>query len=236
MRTRLILLVATVALLAACGAESGPSGRTSASTTPPTAGVTTTLPPAPITSATTITATTTTTSTTSTTVAPEPELPLVLHPDGLGVVSFGESVDDAMEVLTDLLGPPDWDEIQQSAEIDRAVQWYGVGLYVQFTTWDHFDVTPPHPVADGPVFHYYLTESDQLATAESIGVGSTLAELEAAYPNVRYEKPCDDQWSFAVDDPSGWIGYRLFGLFDGELNDPATRIVHVGAGLDRTPC
>ena len=162
-----------------------------------------------------------------------------LRADGLGVVDFGESVDSVMAVVAELLGPPDWDEIQISADADRSVRWDNPFLYLQFTYWDYFDAAPdpPEPMPEGPVFHYYLTESNLLATEAGITVGSTVGELAAAYPDVRFDRDCGgESWLFVVDPPDGWLALPIFGLLDGDFEDAATRIIHIGAGWDRTPC
>ncbi|MDH3261581.1 MAG: hypothetical protein OEM84_11500 [Acidimicrobiia bacterium] len=175
-------------------------------------------------------------------VVPHTPAAFQLRHDGLGVVSFGESVDSVMAVLTGMLGPPDWEEIQISADTDLSVRWGKDGeelLYLQFTYWGYFDAAPepPGPMPEGPVFHYYLTESSLFATQTDITVGSTVGDLKAAYRNVRFGKECgSEQWSFVVDPPSGWLQLPIIGLLDGEAEDSATRIIYLGAGWDRSPC
>lgn len=202
----------------------------------------------PTTSSTAIMETTTSTTqpaaTTPTTTADGATI--VLRHDGLGVVSFGEPVDEVMEVLTGLLGPPSWDEIQQSPDIDRSVAWGEDGdetLYIQFTTWDHFDGAPEPPglVPQGPIFHYYLTKSDQFATEAGITIDSPVSDLVAAYPGLRVGADCPDgseYMVFTVDppEPEVWLALPIFGQLDGELDDQGTRILYIGAGWDRNPC
>ena len=166
----------------------------------------------------------------------------MLRHDGLGVVSFGESVDSVIAVLTGLLGPPDWEEIQISADTDLSVRWGKEGeelLYLQFTSWDNFDAAPdpPGPTPQGPVFHYYLTKSALFATETGITVDSTVSELATAYPDVRFQTGCyATEREFVVDPPAGWLQLPLWGLLDSEHDHPPTRIVYLGAGWDRTPC
>lgn len=77
-------------------------------------------------------------------------LGLVLRHDGLAVVTFGQPVDAVLAVLTGLLGPPDWEEVQISPDVDRTVQWNDPFLHLQFTHWDHFDAaTRPSPAPEG---------------------------------------------------------------------------------------
>jgi hypothetical protein len=67
------------------------------------------------------------------------------------------------------------------------------------------------------------------------GLGA--AELETAYPDVAFHRGCGDLVrEFLVDPAGGWPQLPLFGLLDGDTDNPETRIVHIGAGWDRTPC
>jgi hypothetical protein len=158
------------------------------------------------------------------------------------VVSFGEPVGDVMAVLSELLGPPDWEEVQVAADTDLSVRWGEDGaedLYLQFTRWDHFDEAPepPQPMPEGPVFHYYLTRSELMATDAGITVGSTVADLQSAYPNVRFTSFCADAIrEFVLDPPEGWLHLPMWGLLDGEPTEESTRIEYIGAGWDRSPC
>ncbi len=87
------------------------------------------------------------------------------------------------------------------------------------------------------MFHYYLTKSNLLATEAGITVDSTVGDLEAAYPDVRFvEGRCDDEEEFVVDPPPGWLELPIVGLLDGDAEDASTNIVYISAGWDRTPC
>ena len=236
---RRLMVTVTLALVFGC---TGTSDRTPQ----PTVQTTTTLTDAVNTASTQATTTTTTSTTTSTTTTTIPTI--VLRHDGLGVVSFGDPVDTVMEVLTAVLGPPSWDEIQQSPDVDRSVAWGGEGeevLYLQFTYWDYFarDGTapePPEPMPEGPVFHYYLTKSSQFATDADITIDSPVGDLAAVYPGLRTGEGCANpgEMEFWVDppEPEVWLNLPIFGLLDGELDEPGTRIVYIGAGWDRSPC
>ena len=251
---RRAMIFVTLTMVVACTGEPGPtpdsteqpttSSTATVETTTTSTQTTTTTTATPLTTSTT--ATTQLTTTTPTTTADGPTI--VLRHDGLGVVSFGEPVDTVMEVLTGLLGPPSWDEIQQSPEIDRSVAWGGDGeeiLYIQFTYWDYFarDGTapePPGPMPEGPVFHYYLTKSGQFATEAGITIDSPVSDLVAAYPGLRTGEDCagagNMEFHVHPPDPEVWLALPIFGLLDGELDDQTTRIVYIGAGWDRTPC
>jgi hypothetical protein len=126
-----LTLVAVVALV---GCETGGSADSSQpSTTTPTV--------APVTS-------TSTSSTSTTLLVP----PLVLFPDGLGLVSFGDPVDDVLATLTGLFGTPTQDDLYESP-FDVPAGWQGddrgpdacfVGTgtgytcfdYLRFVDWD----------------------------------------------------------------------------------------------------
>lgn len=193
-------------------------------------------------------ATSTTTSATTTTVAPSStstgleapvglEAVVLLH-DGLDIVSFGQSVDEVMAVLTAMLGPPDWEEIQGGADTDLSVSWDDPFLYLQFTDFDVYRVDPESPdTPPGPVFHYYLTKSDFFATQEGIRVGTAVESLKQAHPDMSFERPCDgESWQFIIEPPQAWPQAPMFGLLDGDPDLAGTRITYIGAGLDRTPC
>lgn len=247
MRTRLIGAISVLGLLAACGTGpavattefQGESRTQTAISTTAAAATTTTTSSSTTIALPTTTPTTAIPPTTATSVTRADQPTLVLRHDGLGAASFGEPVDSVMEVLAELFGPPDWDEIQISADIDYSVKWDDpYDLYLQFTYWDYFAAAPDPlvPMPEGPVFHYYLAKSSMFATEAGITVGSSVGELEAAYPDVRLDALCDDPWSFEVDPPGSWLQLPFFGLLDGDPSEAATRILYIGAGWDRTPC
>lgn len=195
-------------------------GTASSSTASPTTATTSVAPPS----------TTTTTG-------------LVLRTDGLGAVSFGDPVDAVMAILSELLGPPDWEEVQVAADTDLSVRWgedRAEFLYLQFTDWDYFDSVPdpPQSMPEGPILHYYLTRSDLLATEGGITVGSTVGELKAAYPDVRFSSTCaaESVREFHLDPPEGWFHLPMWGYLDGEPTDNSTRVEYIGSGWDRSPC
>ena len=167
---------------------------------------------------------------------------LVLRDDGLGVATFGEPVETVRAVLTELLGPPDWEEVQVSPDTDLSMRWGEEGaelLYVQFTDWNHFDLASETPAAipEGLVFHYYLTKSALFATEAGIEVGSTVDDLEAAYPGVRFTRGCyETEREFVLEPQQSWPHLGLWGLLDGEPTLDTTRIEYIGAGWDRNPC
>ena len=97
---------------------------------------------------------------------------VVLAPDGLGIVAFGDDSETVLAALAGVLGPPVDDRPLgscPSGEADRLVQFaelavlFGGGRFVAWDVGPASGALPP------------------LATAEGIGVGSSVAELRTAY-------------------------------------------------------
>ena len=165
MRARILFVVSAVALLAAgCsgGSDDAPATTTSSA-------VVTTVPVSTTDGA---ASTTLSGATTVPTTAPVPT-GVVLRPDGLGVVAFGGTKDATLAALVTAFGPVDgtgtgcelagpdvttagWDELR--------VQFVG-------TMFDSYTVRPPN--GGEPVLN--------LKTEAGVGVGSTVAQLQAAY-------------------------------------------------------
>ena len=149
----------TLSLLAGGCAGDGDelSRREPTSTTAPAA--TSTTVPAPPTSA------------PSPTTVPVPAQ-VVLAPDGLGIVAFGDGGETVLAALAGVLGPPVDDRPLgscPSGEADRLVQFAELAVLFgggRFVAWDVGPASGAFP---------------PLATAEGIGVGSSVAELRGAY-------------------------------------------------------
>lgn len=100
---------------------------------------------------------------------------LVLAADGLGPATFGQSQDEVIATLAELLGDPVEDGPQSCPAEGREVRW---------VRWGSLSVT----FSDG-LFSGYLTgvyfrpDSPELAieTAEGIGLRATAAELTSTY-------------------------------------------------------
>lgn len=153
----------------------GPSTTDAATTRPPSTddGPSTTTAP-----------TASSTTSTSTTTIP----PIVLGPDGLGVTDLGDGYDEAMERLVLSLGLPESDTGWISSisdvgtcpgEIVRIVRWAGLRTF--------FSDGPTEYGSDERHLFYFsqsrveAEEPADLTTSEGIGLGSTVAELEAGY-------------------------------------------------------
>jgi len=169
------LVLTTLLLVAACGRDTQESGPAIA---PESAATTSTSQP---TATSTPDATTTSFSTTS---APEhdesPEAlgtTLSLRTDGLGAVGFGESAEEVLAVLEDLVGRPPQDP-GDAAEWVEYVGWADLGFFFGFSqpAWSEYD-----GVSRFVGWSYGPYAETLVLTEEGLGVGSTVAELHAAY-------------------------------------------------------
>lgn len=162
MRTRVLLAVTVAALLLAGCEDDGDDG----ATTTTTSGVATTV--------TTVDGgtTATTSGAGSTTTAPAAAA-LVLRNDGVGPVTFGATKANTVSTLDDVLGPIDESGpgCELAGPVVTSVRWKELRLQFVGDSFDSYNVRPPNNVA--PVLG--------LKTEEGIGLGSTVAELEAAY-------------------------------------------------------
>lgn len=147
---------------------------------------------------TTLALTTTTVGTTSTISA---EASLTLRGDGLGQLDFGEPTDSTFDVLVGLLGPPDPGEQYPYGDHPlRFLYWDEVGLAVIFSDHpfyrddgaEHFAGWVHSPYIGDLAGWDHGPESLPLQTAEGIGIGSTLTDLQDAYPDqVVLEAECE---------------------------------------------
>lgn len=186
MRTRntfLLSLLAIAVLATACTSSTDDTTTTvpvTLTTSSSTTSTTTTTTTVPETTSTTVPETTTTT-------VPEPEFGFFV--DGLGVVDFGATPEDVAAALEPLFGDPTTDsgwfaEILCPGENHRFFQ-YGDVLFdfrVLFTDGDLF--------RDDGVGHFYTFaykgETEVPVSPPDLTVGTTVAQLEALYPDVEY--------------------------------------------------
>jgi hypothetical protein len=148
---------------------------------------------------------------------------IVLGRDGLGLAGFGAPADEAIAAATAVVGPPDTDSgwvdplsINSCAgTVSRNVSWGDLYLYFSDESGvasdeRHFFAYSYGSVAD------LETTPEGLATAEGIGLGTTVEFLRAAYPDVVVEEGEEGLIppNFYVDD--GLSG-RLTGGADDDL-------------------
>lgn len=124
-RVAAVATIAAVVLLGCTSASTdtsetiatGPHSVSTVTTQSPTtsiAATSTETEPTTTTSSTSTTVPSTTTTTAHATTSTLPVSALVLRGDGLGIVSFGDPVEDVMATLADLFGPPSYDRLVES--------------------------------------------------------------------------------------------------------------------------
>ncbi len=238
---RMILLLAVVSLVAAACASGDDSSSTSIPETLTTTSTTvaeTTTTTAPVTTTTAVATTTTAApTTTTTTVAPTTTTTtpstVELTDEGLRAgdvwVYFGYDAEDAIAAVTTVLGPPTIDtgwieDFICPAPTTRTVRWNG--LWMLFTTGDTDFWT-------GGVEHfftfYYSEPTPVIFTTEGIGLGSTVADLEAAYGGPLYDlsdSPFVEGEGLWSHDLQAWTG--LWGYTSG-LN-PTDTVIAINGG------
>lgn len=187
-----VALLAGVVLLG-CTTEASTPPTTAVITLPPTTTTTTTTTTIPPTTTTSTTTTSTTTTEPGPTTTTEPAFveALVLGPDGLGPVRFGADPNGAIDYLVSFLGSPTadtgWVASDQFAVCPgdevRRIEW-GI-LQLEFGDVSSFAVGRLHVYAWNYGLSGQLGEDPVgLRTAEGIGLGSTVAEVIEAYPEV----------------------------------------------------
>jgi hypothetical protein len=211
-RTLVGLVCAAVLVAGGCSDESS-----SADTSTTAAATTTTAPATTSTVAPTTTSTTSTTSTTvpaitTTTIAKVKGLPL--SASGLGDALFDADADGVVDYVNSILGIPTTD----SGWVDATANGIGCpGTEIRFVDWNDLslfftdDTTAVRHFAAytyGPAFGATISPYG-LATDAGIGVGSTVAELRAAYPAVNVAP--EDEFS----GPSFEIEVGLRGVLTG---------------------
>lgn len=215
MRGRPLLLVVLALVAAACSGGEGTEPIGSAPTGPP---------PTPL----------PTIATTDVTVVPDPgtvEPPattvaftdplrdrLVLLPDGLGAVSFGEPMDEVLQSLTGFLGPPEDDQVFSAPWAEgtscAAATGYGCGDYLRIVEWRNPLLTAVFldTSADSAVTFagWVYGGGIGLATPDGVTAAMTIDEVRQALGD-RLQEPthpdrCTGDWDAFTDDG---IGLRL---------------------------
>jgi hypothetical protein len=132
-------------------------------------------------------------------------VPIILSSDGLGLVSIGDPMEEALSALTSLLGPPSIDRVHEAPwgeavtcwtatgticlDYLRVVTWEASGLRALFSDWtisatdsDDWEPLPAPPNLRG---YRYQGGTDELvlSTENGVTIGSTVDELVEAYGN-----------------------------------------------------
>ena len=220
------LAVSALVALAACGGGGG-SDDTLAPLVTTGAPVVSTTSPSSSTSTTSTSSTSTSTSTTTTTIVEGAEL--FLRSDGLGSIRFGVEPDSVVDYVSSLLGDPDSDTgyVDSFSEFGtcpgtevRGVRWGD--LLLLFGDESDFDSGRRHfyQWQFGPQTESPLRPNGPL-TDGGIGLGATVSEIRAVYPDVEI-----------FDDEIFGPGFELEPLLWGTLTDdaPTGRVIALVGG------
>lgn len=252
MKKYLLASVSLALVITACGSSDDGSATTvpatltttsSTSTTTTTEApeeTTTTTTEAPDETTTTTTASPEETTTTTTTTSPGPAV-VQLTNEGIQAgavwVPFGTDDDDAVAAIEAILGAPTTDSGWVPAWGDygvcpdpmvRAVEWDAlITLYTNAES----DFWSPAGTEHFFSFNYLAAASPpNLMTPEGIGIGSTLAELDAAYLGEivieeAFFDPALGFWSYRLMD---WTG--LWGFASGQADTSTITSINGGQG------
>lgn len=187
-------------------------------------------------------ATATSSSATSTSPADDPA---ILLADGVGNARFGDPIDDALTWFEERFGSPDrvrsahdpdlWGYLSQGPDVAGRIRIVTWGQ-LQVVFLDRSGEIAPEAL---PFAAWTMGWGDGdepwLTTPEGIGLGSTRADLEAAYRvalSVPTEPggPCGISWVFEVDTDAG----PYHGTFAEEPRTPDEAITSIGAGAQPT--
>lgn len=181
------------------------------------------------------------------TAGPSPGDALVAQPDGLGLVRMGDDADTVIEVISGRLGEPDDDSGWQPKG-----SVYGVcaGEQTRVVTWGQLTAVfsdGPSTYAPAGTPHLLTYETSDWEdpvggrgqgpqTQDGVGVGSTRAELEAAYPpeDILDVAPADEPragywyWALYIDPLPERRSDGLYGFLTGDGPDDV--VVSLGAG------
>ena len=141
-----------------------------------------------------------------TTTLPDAAVEVVLRGDGLGVVELGDRPDDAIDALTDALGPPTRDTGWQPAFSE-----YGTcpGEQIRGVEWDHLVLLfTDGSTAEGEGEHLFAWRLSgappALGTATGFGWGATATDAEELHPGQVEVVPAEEPFpGFVLVDADG---------------------------------
>jgi hypothetical protein len=204
--------------------------------TPSVGESTTTVSPQPTADSTVVPTTTSTTSSTSTTTTIPPPLgvdELILSDRGIGSALLGAAPDGVFSYITSVLGSPTGD----TGWVDPSAFYACSGTTVRRVEWGVFALVfgDESPLASGRTHFVSYTygavdrfgdEPQGLRTSAGVELGSTVAELRDAHPDVAL-----DEGDPAVDLPPGFfISDGLRGLLTGVDDDDLVLVLFGGTG------
>ncbi len=191
--------------------------------------------------------------------------PLVLRPDGLGLVKFGDPVEPAVDQLTAMLGPPSSDRLLTPADLPE-----GVGLFVatgypaidyaRFMSWDrpqlHVMFSDQDPSGGSweqtaPYFNGWVYVGPGaplgpvLSTPEGVEIGASVADLRAAYGSDLWLQTESEaelagwHWTATSSLTSIWWPEETFvirGHLDRDPLLPGSAVSQISAGFGLDEC
>ena len=171
--------------------------------------------------------------------SPAPRGLIELRRDGLGVVSFGEPMRVVLPLLMELLGPPtDAQRIHGDMPLgydgmNSTARWvYFDDLRLLFGDWAESGEEGVMHLVGWDAGGRRTTNGTVLETAEGIRIGSSVADLQAAYgSSLHLPEPnpwgCEGPpWYFGVDpDPLAFLG-----TLTGSPTDAEARVGGLHAG------
>jgi hypothetical protein len=114
---------------------------------------------------------------------------IVLRGGGLGVLPFGQDETSTIEILSSLLGPPDYETMCNDLDYCTGAG-YGWCRYIRTAEWESERLTiviadcenrdgswPEQP----QLISWWAGQGSTLRTPEGVGPGSTIGEMQAAY-------------------------------------------------------
>jgi hypothetical protein len=135
-----------------------------------------------------------------------PGADLVLAPDGLGPVTFGEVEETAVARLTELLGAPVEDGPQPCDSEDDVVRW---------VRWGNLTAAFPNGQFGGYISGIYFRQDSPelpIETAEGVGLRATVEQLTATY---------GDRLAWHAQEESGFEDpVEAFGIDGFNVDDP----------------
>jgi hypothetical protein len=122
---------------------------------------------------------------------------IVLRPGGIDALSFGAPADQVVAAMTTSLGSVQQENRSAGCDsgADRTVRWAGLSAVFSGGKWVGY-------LWDG------AASSPPAATDKGIKIGSTVAELKAAYPGVSVEDTTlGHEWFVEIDDTTSIGGF-----------------------------